>query len=267
VARIVLTAVLVVLLNVFVGCGGADRGKGQLKAPRGSTGSMVEVRSAAESDLIERVATNRQAYQRAVEMLVAQYERTGNVLKSRWAQKELDSLTKMAQYDYIIDATVAGPDLKATASIPEADELYNEAVKLHKDATKLLIIKDKGLLRLALDKYNEVIRKHPTSDKIDDAAFKAGEIYQYFKDYSIALVYFNRTFQWDAAAPYPARFRAAAILDRRMHDRAAALELYQQAIELEAKDGKYGTWKEFAQKRVAEITKTYRPQPQPVIGR
>jgi len=267
VARIVLTAVLVVLLNVFVGCGGADRGKGQLKAPRGSTGSMVEVRSAAESDLIERVATNRQAYQRAVEMLVAHYERTGNVLKSRWAQKELDSLTKMAQYDYIIDATVAGPDLKATASIPEADELYNGAVKLHKDAKKLIIIKDKGLLRLALDKYNEVIRKHPTSDKIDDAAFKAGEIYEYFKDYSIALVYFNRTFEWDAAAPYPARFRAAAILDRRMHDRAGALELYQKAIELEAKDGKYGTWKEFAERRVAEITKTYRPQPQPVIGR
>lgn len=266
-ARIVLTAVLVVLLNVFVGCSGADKGKGQLKAPRGSTGSMVEVRSAAESDLIERVATNRQAYQRAVEMLVAHYERTGNVLKARWAEKELDSLTKMAQYDYIIDATVAGPDLKATASIPEADELYNEAVKLHKDAKKLIVIKDKGLLRLALDKYNEVIRKHPTSDKIDDAAFKAGEIYEYFKDYSIALVYFNRTFQWDAAAPYPARFRAAAILDRRMHDRAAALELYQKAIELEAKDGKYGTWKEFAEKRVAEITKTYRPQPQPVIGR
>ncbi len=266
-ARIFLTAVLVVLLNVLVGCGGADKGKGQLKAPRGSTGSMVEVRSAAEADLIEQVAINRQAYQRAIEMLVGHYENTGNAMKLRWAKKELDSLNTMAQYDYIIDATVAGPDLKATASIPEADELYNEALKLHKDAKKLILIKDKSLLRLALDRYNEVIRKHPASDKIDDAAFKAGEIYNYFKDYSIALVYFKRTFQWDAAAPYPARFRAAVILDRHLHNRAEALELYRKAIELEAKDGKYGTLKEFAQRRIAEITKTYKPRPRPRVLR
>ena len=266
-ARIFLTAALIVLLNVLAGCGGVDKGKGQLKAPRGSTGSTIEVRSAAEADLIEEVAINRQVYQRALEMLATHYEKTGNVMKSRWAQKELDSLTKMAQYDYIIDATVAGPDLKATAYIPEADALYSEAVKLHEDAKKLIVFKDKGLLRLALDKYNEVIRKHPTSDKIDDAAFNAGEIYEYFKDYSIAVVYFQRTFQWNAAAPYPARFRAASILDRHLYDGVAALELYEQGLELEAKDGLYPAWKEFAERRVAELRKIYRPKPQPLLGR
>ncbi|HLB75372.1 MAG TPA: hypothetical protein VJJ98_15225, partial [Sedimentisphaerales bacterium] len=91
-ARIFLTAALVVLLNVLAGCEGVDRGRGQLKAPRGSTGSTVEVRSAAEADLIEQVAIERQAYQRVLEMLVSHYEKTGNVMKSRWAKKELDSL-------------------------------------------------------------------------------------------------------------------------------------------------------------------------------
>jgi tetratricopeptide (TPR) repeat protein len=263
-ARIVTTAMLIVILNVMAGCGGADKGKGQLKAPRGSTGQMIEIGSAAETDLIEQVAINRQTYQRAIEMLVGHYENTGNTIKSRWAKKELDSLNKMAQYEYIIDATVTGPELRATASIPEADELYNEAVELHKDAKKLVLIKDKSLLRLALDKYNEVIRRHPTSDKIDDAAFKAGEIYEYFKDYSIALVYFKRTFQWNAANPYPARFRAAAILDEHMRNMGEALGLYQEAIELEAKDGKFGTWKEFAQRRIDEINKVYKPQLRPI---
>ncbi|MBL7152827.1 MAG: hypothetical protein ISS79_03865 [Phycisphaerae bacterium] len=263
-ARVVLTAVLVVLLNVLVGCGGADKGRGQVKAPRGRTGVIVEVRTAAEADIIEQVAINRQAYQQALEMLVGHYEKVGNHMKLQWAEKELDALNKMVQYDYVIDATVAGPDLKASASIPEADDLYKEAVKLHKDAKKLVVIKDKSLLRLALDKYNEVIRKHPASDKIDDAAFKAGEIYEYFKDYSIALVYFKRAFEWDAATPYPARFKAAIILDNRLHNRAEALKLYQEAIDTEGKQRKYGYWKEFAERRVGELTKTVKPQVQPI---
>ncbi|MBN2137911.1 MAG: hypothetical protein JW720_08890 [Sedimentisphaerales bacterium] len=262
-ARVFLTAVLVVLLNVCVGCG-SNKGRGQIKPPRAKAGSVIEVRNAAEADIIEQVAINRQAYQRALEALVTHYEKTGNNMKLQWAKKELDALNTMVQYDYIVDATVAGPDLKATASIPEADELYAEAVKLHKDAKKLIFIKDNSLLRLALDKYNEVIRKHPASDKIDDAAFKAGEIYDYFKDYSIAVAYFKRTFQWDPATPYPARFRAAALLDRQLNDKAEALRLYKEAVETEGKNSKYSTWKEFADRRIGELSKTVMPQPKPI---
>jgi len=258
-ARVILTAALIVLLNVLVGCGGADKGRGQLKPPRGGTAPMLNVRSAVEVDLIEQVAINRQAYQRALETLMAHYMQSGNNIKLQWAQKELDALNTMPQYDYIVDATVAGPDLKASASIPQADELYDEAVKLHKEATTLLLFKDNSLLRLALDKYNEVIRKHPTSDKIDDAAFKAGEIYGHFNDYSIALVYFQRAFQWDAATPYPARFKAAYILDYQVHNRGEALELYRQAVETEGKQAKYNVWKEFAEGRIEELTKSGEP--------
>jgi tetratricopeptide (TPR) repeat protein len=165
----------------------------------------------------------------------------------------------MPQYNYIIEASIAGADLKASASIPEADELYKEAVSLHKKANKLVLVKNNRLLRLALDKYNQVIRKHPASDKIDDAAFKAGEIYEYFNDYSIAVVYFQRAYQWDAATPYPARFHAAMILDRHLHRRSEALELYQRAIETEGKQGKYSNWTQWAEKRIGELTKTAEP--------
>jgi len=262
-ARIVLTAVLIVLLNVLVGCGGADKGRGQLKVKRRAAAPVVEVSSAVEVDIIEQVAVNRQAYQGALQMLVEHYNKTGNNMKFQWAKKELKALNTMAQYNYIVEASMAGPDLKAIASIPEADELYKEAVALNKKANKLVLIKDKGLLRLALDKYNQVIRKHPASDKIDDAAFKAGEIYEYFKDYSIALVYFQRTYQWDPATPYPARFKAAAILDRKLHRRSEALELYRQAVETEGKNAKYRNWKESAEKRIGELTKTVELERQP----
>jgi TolA-binding protein len=258
-ARIVLTAVLVVLLNVLVGCGSADSGRSQLRPRLGTsldTAPAVEVgKAAAEVDIVEQMAVSRQAYRQGLLMLIDHYTKAGSNMKLQWAKKELAALEAMPRYNYIIEAVVAGPNLKAAASIPEADQLYDEAVKIHKKAKKLLLVKNDNQLRLALDKYNQVIKKHPSSDKIDDAAFKAGEICEYFRDYSFALVYFKRTYQWDPETSYPARFRAAFILDKRLHRRGEALELYQQAIETEGKHEKYRNWKQFAEKRIGELTK------------
>jgi tetratricopeptide (TPR) repeat protein len=109
------------------------------------------------------------------------------------------------------------------------------------------------MLRLALDKYNQLIKKYPTSDKIDDAAFRAGGIYEYFKDYTIALLYYQRAYQWDPDTIHPARFKAAYILDKRLHRRAEALELYQQVAK---KKGQHGKYKVFAENRIRELTKS-----------
>jgi tetratricopeptide (TPR) repeat protein len=109
---------------------------------------------------------------------------------------------------------------------------------------------------LALDKYNQLIKKYPTSNKIDDAAYKAGGIYEYFKDYSIAVLYYKRAYQWDPMTIHPARFRAAYILDRRLARRVEALELYEEAIKTEGRYEKLVTWREFAEKRVKELSGT-----------
>jgi len=85
------------------------------------------------------------------------------------AKKELNGLNSMPQYDYIIEATMAPSSLKPSKSLSDADALYAEAVRLEEQASPLKIVKDKGLLRMALDKYNELISKYPSSDKIDDA--------------------------------------------------------------------------------------------------
>jgi len=128
----------------------------------------------------------------------------------------------------------AGPGLRASVSNPEADEFYQDILQLEKRAGLLPGLKNQDRLRTVLDKYNQLIRKYPSSNKIDDAAFQAAGIYEHFKDYSIALVYYQRAYQWDPDTIHPARFRAARILDQYLRRRAEALKLYQQAVKEES---------------------------------
>jgi len=259
-ARIVLTAVVIVLLNVLVGCQGVDSGRGQLMPIRtitsiGSAG-VVDIAKAGETDFVEQIAVNRQAYRQGLELLVKYYTKTGNNMKFKWAKEELAALDSIPQYKYIVEAESAGANLRASISIPEADDLYKDGLQLEKEANVLFIAKNNDLLRLALDKYDRLIRNYPSSDKIDDAAYKAGEIYEYFQDYSIALLYYERAYQWDPDTTHPARFRSARILDKRLHRNAEALELYRQAIKTEGKYGKYKIWKEYAEERIKVLYKT-----------
>ena len=255
-ARTILTILIVVLLNVLVGCQGVEGSKSQL-VPRPETSdwaaAVVNIAEAGEVDIVEQVSVNRQAYRQGLELLVKYYTRVGNNMKLEWARKELAALDTMPKYKYIIEASVAPANLKASTLIPEADALYREAFQLQKRAGPLTFIKNENLLRLALDKYNQLIRKHPYSDKIDDAAYRGGGIYEYFKDYTIALLYYQRAYQWDPDTIHPARFKAAYILDRRLHRRAEALELYQQFIK-----GMTGSeqQREFAQRRIEELTQS-----------
>jgi len=257
-ARKVCTGVLIVLLSVLVSCQDVDSGRGQL-IPRDTRqigpASIVNIADTSEADIVEQMAVNRQAYRQGLELLAGYYVRTGNNVKLEWANKELAALNTMPKYNYIIEAEVAPQNLKVSASIPDADDIYYDALELDKNAGTLPILKNQNQLRLALEKYRELIRKHPSSDKIDDAAYKAGVIYEYFKDYTIALLYFKRTFQWDPETPHPARFRAARILDQRLHRNAEALQLYQQAVKIEGQFDRYREWREFAEKRIRELQK------------
>jgi len=250
-ARKVCTLALIVILSAFVGCG--DPGRSRLVAPDIRPPTSVIPPGSSETDLVEEMTVNRQGYKSGLERLVAYYTKTGNNEKLRWAQKELTALITMPRYEYIqiIDTGEAG--WKATDPIPEADDLYFDALAYEKAAGPIL--KNENQLRLALAKYNELIKKYNSSDKIDDAAFKAGAIYEHFKDYDIAITSFKRAIQWDPDTPYPARFRAARILDQRLHRNSEALQLYQQAVKTEGQYDKYREWKEYAEKRIRELQK------------
>lgn len=253
-ARIILTISLAAIMNVLVGCYSPDSGRSQL-VPKG----LKELEKAAvsvpagadEADIVEEIAIDRQAYKEGLQTLIEYYNSTGNNMKLQWAEDELARLKQVPKYNYVIEASVAGRDLEATASIAEADYWYDLARRLEKEAGKIPVYTDENKLRLALAKYNNLIKKHPSSDKIDDAAYRSGAICEHFKDYSIALLYYKRAYQWDSETPHPARFKAAHILDKRLHQRDEALELYKQAV---AANAASAAQLEYAQRRIEELT-------------
>jgi tetratricopeptide (TPR) repeat protein len=253
--RLILTANLLALMIALYGCTESNSGRGQLVADKMKRATdrhaVIEAAQDKEVDIIEDMSMHRHAYRQSLEALVKYYRKAGNYMKLEWAQKELAALDAIPQYNYIIEAAVAGPDLTASEEIPEADDLYYSAQVLEDEARKLILIKSSEKLRLALDKYNQLIRQYPTSDKIGDAAYMAGKIYEEFKDYSIALVYFQRAYQWDPEIMYPARYKAARLLDDKLMRRDEALELYSEALKY---DPLNTSQREYIRERVAELS-------------
>jgi tetratricopeptide (TPR) repeat protein len=255
--RIVTTAAVTVLLTLLVGCE-TDTGTSQRLPARSYPGMsdanqpLAKPTTESEIDLVEKMAADRQAYQRSLQALVQYYTASGNHDKTTWAQEELTALNRIPQYQYIIEAQVMPATLKATESIAAADQLYADAQKFYKDAGPIPItpLKDEEMLRAALRKYGELITKYPTSDKIDDAAYMMARIHEGFGRYAIALAFYQRAYQWDPATPHPARFRAADILDHRLHRRAEALQVYQEAI---VKEARYIDLRLMAERRVQEL--------------
>ena len=251
-AKTFLTAVLIVLLSVLVGCARVDSGRSQVAPAYPGQGPVVSIADAGETDIVEQIVLNRQAYRQGLKLLEKYYTRLGNSMKLEWVQKELAGLDSVIQYNYIVEAE-GKVGLKADTAIPEADALYEEAVNLENSAGAMPFLKDEKVLRMALNKYNQLINKHSSSDKIADAAFRAAGIYEYFKDYTLAVLYYKRVYQWDRYTVLPAKYKAAYVLDRRLHQRAEALELYQQALKDEALAENY---RDFAESRVIALTRS-----------
>jgi len=249
-ARMILASILIVLVTVLSGCYSIDSGASQLKIEPIKT----EIIKGSEADLVEQVAVNRREYRQALDSLMAHYTGAGNNMKLQWAKKELTALDKVPQYNYVIDAIVAGPDLRASESIELATYKYLDIVQLERKAKSLLLVYDEKLLRQALARYNQFIREYPRSDKIDDAAYMAGGICEYFKDYTMAVLYYKRAYQWNTEIEHPAKLKAAYILDTYLSQRSEALELYQDVVERGALSQGY---LDFTKQRVRELTKSY----------
>lgn len=224
------------------------------------------VPEAAEVDLVEAMAASRAEYYANLEALQRFYAARGNRTKRVWAEKELASIGQIAQYQYLTPWGSGSADLRGINSYEEADILFNDAMRLYTEAGGLLIITDDNKLRMALNKFNQLVSDYPSSDKIDDCAYRAGRIYEHFGDPEIAVICYQRCFQWNPETSFPARFRAAKIFDR-LSDRDKALTLYRMAVQLESQ---YADNVEYAQERIWRLTKpksgpSVAPAPSPEI--
>jgi tetratricopeptide (TPR) repeat protein len=249
----------ITLICISLGCQSPDRGLSSQLPIRPMTTPYIKKPigpNAGEIDIIEKVEQARQEYRLDLESLVAFYTKAGNNEKLNNATIELTALNTMPQFDYINPLDLSDRFSPST-QIMDADLLYQGAMLDKQQAEKYsLALVNKELYRTALSKFKQLIKNYNNSDKIDDAAYEIGEIDEYFKDYSTALEYFQAAYKWNPLATWPARFHAARILDRYMHNYAEALPLYREAIETEGKYDQNREWKRKAEERIAQLEKT-----------
>ena len=244
-------------LGAFCGC---QRGSGRYEPQFENLDPLVVTEGAdlqrnKEVQLVEQMARYRTSYREHLMLLRQFYDRQGNHLKADWARQEIENLDLGPKRPYLVLAEVAGPDLRAERVEVEADLLYQEGLESMKQGRGGLgkLFMDKKKLYLAIEKFDELIRNYPDSDKIDDAAFQIGEINRhYLEDYRTALLYYQRVWQWDPQTILPARYAVARIYDDALHDRIKALEYYNQVIRLEAD---YPSNVEYARGRIDEINR------------
>jgi len=183
-----------------------------------------------EVGLVEAVAVARKQYERALEALRTYYQNRGDHTKIQWVQSEIAGFAAIPKVRYLIAAELAGPNLKPTQNIEAANQLYQEGLDFKNYPAFPPGKKD--YLKTALEKFRTIIEKYPQSDKIDDAAFRMGEIYGgwYFQDYARAVQCYERCWQWNPDTEHPARFNAAKIFEEKLKNRAKAVELYNEVI-------------------------------------
>jgi len=183
-----------------------------------------------EVGLVEAVAAARKQYERTLEALKSYYTDRGHNAKIEWVGSELRGFATTPKPRYLLAAEIAGPELRPTRTIEAADQLYEEG--LHFKDYPAFPPGKKDYLKVALEKFRTVIEKYPQSDKIDDAAFRMGEIYGgwYFQDYARAVMSYERCWQWNPETQHAARFNAAKIFEEKLKNRAKAVELYNEVI-------------------------------------
>jgi tetratricopeptide (TPR) repeat protein len=255
VRNLAIAATLIIAALVFTGCYNPKIDDAHLlltPQEQKVADKGVLMPDAGEVDVVERVAGARAGYQAAMDELIAYYKSTGNETKRRWAQNELTTFNQMAQYRYLMPGEWVTQNMSATENVAGAEELYKKALSLYYDAGGRFIITDEAKLRQSLQLFNQLTTEYHNSTRIDEAAYRAGQIYEHFKDYELAAVMYQRCFQWNDKTNFPARFRAARVLDQKLKMRKEALAIYKLAVQ---KESRYQDNTEFAQQRIMELSR------------
>ena len=205
--------------------------------------------AASDIELVERLLAARREYQLSLEQLRTHYSLVGDVERTRWAEEELKQFHRVPKQAYRLELDVPPPTLQAAYNIPEANELYRRAV-LYKDhgwGTDYIDNQRRAELLL-----QQLLNSYPQSDKIGDAAYQLGDIYESkpYKQYRRAAQYHERCFQWNPNTQLDARLRAAHLYDKQLLERGRAIELYREVTAHETDPKRL----QEAQKKLADLT-------------
>jgi TolA-binding protein len=230
----------VALIGLTVGAG--------LTLTAQSPPASKDPKSASDHALVERLLAARREYQETLETLRAHYISTGDTERARLAEEELIQFHRISRQPYNLAHDVPPQGLQAHNNIPEANNLYRQA----------LTYKDKGLWgndyldnqRRAELLFQQILTKYPQSDKISDAAYQLGDIYESkaYHQNARAAQYFERCFQWNSKTQLDARMRAAKLYEK-LNERARALEIYREIVTHEVEPKRV----EEAQRRLQDL--------------
>ena len=205
--------------------------------------------AASDIELVEHLLAARREYQASLERLRAHYLATGDPERARWAEEELLQHHRIGKQAYRLELDIPPPTLQAAYNIPEANELYRRA----------MTFKDKGWGSDYIDNqrraellFQQILTNYPQSDKIDDAAYQLGDIYESsaYKQYRRAAQYFERCFQWNVNTQFDARLRAARLYVKYLQERTRAIELYREITTHETDPKRIAE----AQKRLTDLS-------------
>ena len=243
-----LVAVLVVAVAVSL----AVRAQTPPNATPRAGGSGAPGAPPSDVELVEHLLAARKDYQISLEQLRAHYIAVGDVERARWAEEELKQYHRITKHAYRLELDVPPPTLHAAYNIPEANDLYRRAM-MYKDHgwSSTDYIDNQRRAELLLQ---QLLTSHPQSDKIGDAAYQLGDIYEGKANHMPrrAALYFERCAQWDPTTKFDARLRAARLYDKTLNERAKAVEMYRAVMTIETDPKRM----EEAQKRLAELNGT-----------
>ncbi len=185
-----------------------------------------------ESDIVEALVGYRQAYRKSLESLMEVLKGAKDVKQWTRSKRELKELISVNKYFYLRDADTPGAKLRPTETISAAEKLYKQAMDLKKRSRGLVVRRYET--QLAMEVFRELIRKYPSSTRIDDAAYQIGELCQNnLKDYERAIRWSECVVAWHPDTPLQAHLRIAQIYDKRLVNRLTALDYYRQALAIE----------------------------------
>jgi TolA-binding protein len=195
-----------------------------LAAQPPSSSPSKDKKGASDSALVERLLAARREYQETLETLRGHYIAVGDLERARWAEEELLQYHRVSKQAFRLELDVPPQSLQALTNIPEANNLYRQA----------LLYKDHGWGTDYIDNqrraeilFQQILTRYPQSDKISDAAYQLGDIYdsKAYKQTARAAQYFERCFQWNSKTHFDARIRAAHLYEK-LNERGRAREIY-----------------------------------------
>ncbi len=205
-----------------------------------------------EAWLVEQVISARNAWKKNMAAVATLYDERNMDTAARTVRRAVERLAPVNTYNYYLSSEIPPADLQAKESIPAANALFDEGMKLYKDGKILPAITDYRKEHQAIEKFQQLIHDHPASDRIGLAAYFIAEIYkEYFNENVRAVHWYERAWQWDPNITQPARFQCAVIYDLRMKDYPNAIKCYRLCLKYDV--DRLGNF-DFARKRLKDLT-------------